>query len=65
MTTMTIREYCELHKVAKTTLLFHLARLQLPPCGTVQVSKRRPSYIWERSSLDAARERIKFKMVEL
>jgi len=45
MKAMTLKEYCELHKIAKTTLLFHLEKLNFPPCGSVQVSRRRPSYV--------------------
>jgi hypothetical protein len=29
MKTMTLKEYCELHKIAKTTLLFHLEKLEV------------------------------------
>ena len=65
MTAMTIKEYCTLHNIHPNTLLFHLEKLGCHPCGTMQVSKSRPSYVWERDNLDAARNRIKFKMVEL
>jgi len=65
MKTMTLKEYCELHKIAKTTLLFHLEKLNFPPCGSVQVSRRRPSYVWSIDNLNMAKDRIKHRMVSL
>jgi hypothetical protein len=65
MKAMTLKEYCELHKIAKTTLLFHLEKLKFPPCGSVQVSRRRPSYVWHIANLDMAKDRIKHRMVSL
>ena len=62
---MTIKEYCELHKIAKNTLMFHLEKLGFPPCGSVQVSRRRPSYVWSINNLDMAKDRIKHRMVSL
>lgn len=65
MKAMTLKEYCELHKIAKTTLLFHLGKLGFPPCGSVQVSRRRPSYVWSIDNLNMAKDRIKHRMVSL
>jgi len=65
MKAMTLKEYCELHKIAKTTLLFHLEKLKFPPCGSVQVSRRRPSYVWSIDNLNMAKDRIKHRMVSL
>jgi len=65
MKAMTLKEYCELHKIAKTTLLFHLEKLKFPPCGSVQVSRRRPSYVWSIDNLDMARAKVKRRMVRL
>ena len=65
MTAMTLKEYCELHKIAKNTLLFHLEKLNFPPCGSVQVSRRRPSYVWSIDNLNMAKDRIKHRMVSL
>jgi len=65
MKTMALKEYCELHKIAKNTLLFHLEKLNFPPCGSVQVSRRRPSYVWSIDNLNMAKDRIKHRMVSL
>ena len=65
MKAMTLKEYCELHKIAKTTLLFHLEKLNFPPCGSVQVSRRRPSDVWSIDNLNMAKDRIKHRMVSL
>jgi hypothetical protein len=65
MKAMTLKEYCELNKIAKTTLLFHLEKLNFPPCGSVQVSRRRPSYVWSIDNLNMAKVRIKHRMVSL
>ena len=65
MTAMTLKEYCELHKIAKNTLLFHLEKLNFPPCGSVQVSRRRPIYVWSIDNLNMAKYRIKHRMVSL
>ena len=37
MKAMTLKEYCELHKIAKTTLLFHLEKLNFPPLSTISL----------------------------
>lgn len=63
MTKMTLKEYCKLNNLAKTTLLFHLEKLELHPCGSVQMSGCRPSYVWTLDNLNAAKNRIKHKMV--
>jgi len=59
VTEITLKAYCAAHKVSRTSIDYHIAKMGIYPAGSTRVCEAgAPSFLWRVKDLDKARLRL-------
>jgi len=59
VTEITLKAYCAAHKVSRTSIDYHIAKMGVYPAGSTRVCEAgAPSFLWRVKDLDKARLRL-------
>ena len=59
MTEITLKAYCAAHKVSRTSIDYHIAKMGIYPAGSTRLTEAgAPSFLWRVKDLDKAKARL-------
>ena len=59
VTETTLKAYCAAHRVSRTSIDYHIAKMGIYPAGSTRICEAgAPSFLWRVKDLDKARLRL-------